>query len=153
MKVIFTIAGTAVIVDNDGSIVYWGPAMIDGDGTGLPHGDPDYQSTTSYKPDLNADIDCYIVLPPQVIKAVAPIVLGCKAEVLNTITGLWTPAVVGDVGPHSKIGEISIATAEAIGVPSSPTTGGISDRVIYYRVYPGVPAVVNGKTYTLQASS
>jgi len=147
MKLLATVAGTPVILLNDGSFCFLGACEIDGDGSsGNSNGDSTFPSETSYKDkgrSLNAESECYIVLPPAVIKAVAPIVLGCHVEVLNTLTGLSTDAIVGDVSddnPARQLGESSIATARAIGVPSSPTTGGTSDKVVFYRVYPGVPA-------------
>jgi Fungal chitosanase of glycosyl hydrolase group 75 len=45
-------------------------------------------------------------------------------------------AVYADVGPANKIGEASISAASALGVPSSPKTGGIGHGVIYI-VFPG----------------
>ncbi len=153
MKTLFSIAGVDVIENDDASLSYISGAMIDGDGSGSSHGDPDFQDDTTLHfqgKSLNADIDLYIVVPPQIILAVPGIVLGCKATVLNTLTNQFTSAVVGDVGPHSKIGEMSIATARAIGVAPSPTTGGEERHVIIYKIYPGIPAEVNGKIYTLQ---
>jgi hypothetical protein len=150
MKLLYTIENTAIVLDDDGNYVFLAQAQIDDDGTGPAHGDPDEQPSTSYRPYLNADVDRYIVLPPQMLLAVAPMVIGCRAQVLNTITGLSTEAVVGDIGPRLKIGEMSIATAAAIGVPSSPTTGGVDEHIIFYKVYPGVPAKVGNKTYVLQ---
>ena len=40
-----------------------------------------------------------------------------------------TPAIVADVGPPDKLGEGSIALAEALGVPSDPRHGGCSSGV------------------------
>jgi hypothetical protein len=151
-SILMTIAEVDVIWDGD-RLTFLSCAMIDGDGAGPSHGDPDFQDDTTLhfegKP-LNADSDSFIVLPPQLICAVEGIVLGCKATVLNATNGMQTDAVVGDVGPTDKLGEISIACAAAIGVPSSPTTGGVARRVIRYAIWPGVPAVVNGRTYALQ---
>lgn len=136
-----------------GRVFYTAKMAIDGDGLGPSHGDSDYQPQTSLKLDgisLNADVDHYIVVPPQIIKAVKGIVLGCRALVYNRINKKITDAVVGDVGPHSKLGEASIATAAALGVPSSPTTGGDSSHVYEYCLWPGQPAVVGSKHYVLQ---
>jgi hypothetical protein len=135
--------------------------MIDDDGSGDPHNDPDFQARTSYRnegPDgvprwLNADLVPYIVLPPRVILAFTGIVLGCQAFVINAANGLSSPAVVGDTSddrPSRILGEGSIALAKAIGVPPSPTTGGESRRIISFAFFPGRPAVVGGVTYALQ---
>jgi hypothetical protein len=40
-------------------------------------------------------------------------------------------AVYADVGPANKIGEASIALADALGIPSSPKSGGIGHGIIY----------------------
>jgi hypothetical protein len=146
-----TIEETPVVLCSDISYLLWGEAMIDSDGTGSSHGDPDQQAQTSYEPYLNADLDKYIVLPPQLFAGVKPMVLGCKVEVLNLTNGLYTDAVVGDQGPSLKIGEMSIATAKALGIPSSPTTGGVSTHTLLYRIYPGIPARVGNKVYSLQS--
>lgn len=153
MKLLCFIAGVKVWQTDLGHVVFMAPAMIDDDGSGDSHGDPDFQDDTSLRYNghaLDADLDPYIVLPPPVICAVEPFVLGCGALVTNTATGLSVSAVVGDVGPSRKIGEISIACAKAIGVPSSPTTGGESRPIISYVIFPGLPAVVDGRTYSLQ---
>jgi Fungal chitosanase of glycosyl hydrolase group 75 len=39
--------------------------------------------------------------------------------------------IYADVGPASKIGEASIALAHALGIPSSPKTGGTAHGIIY----------------------
>jgi hypothetical protein len=157
MKILTTIPGCDIpILDNgDGSYSFTADMMIDGDGTGLSHGDPDYQGTTSYKPDLDADVDPYFVLPPAAILAVVPDVIGCQGlvELLDAEDNVLVAkdAVVGDDGPHFKIGEDSIKLAGEMGVPNSPTTGGDERRRFRYTYWPGRPAVVNGKTYVLQA--
>lgn len=150
-SVLMTINGVDIVWDGE-RITFLSCAMIDGDGSGgNTYHDPDFQPDTTYQPALNAEVDKYIVLPPQLIQAVVPIVIGCRARVTNASNGQSTGAVVGDVGPRSKIGEISIACAQAIGVPHSPTTGGEERRVIRYEIHPGAPAVVDGKTYHLQS--
>lgn len=151
-RVIAVIEECEIVLQNDGRVTFTAKAAIDGDGTGPSHGDPDYQSHTTYKPDLNADVDRYIVVPPAIIRSVVPVVIGCQVEIHNRLTDLRTTAVVGDVGPKHKLGEISIATAKALGIPSSPTTGGEEEHVIDYVIFPGIPATVDGKTYHLQPS-
>lgn len=152
MKIIATIEDCDIVEQADGSVTWTAKMAIDGDGVGPSHGDPDYQNHTSLKPDLNADVDQYIVVPPAIIKGVVGIVLGCAGTVKNQINGLICDVVVGDVGPHNKLGEASIATAKALGVPASPTSGGNASHVFEYTIRPGVPAIVNGKTYALQPS-
>lgn len=140
MRQIAVIEGSPITELDDGSVVYTAKAAIDGDGCGPSHGDPDYQNNTSLhvggKP-LNADVDRYIVVPPAIINGVAGVILGCKARV--SYQGLTTDAVVGDIGPHKKLGEISIATAKALNIPSSPLDGGV-DSGVNYVLWPGVAA-------------
>ena len=154
--IIDTIEGEPITLGDDGKIRYKAKAAIDGDGVGSPHGDPDFQNRTTLQHkggSLNADVDRYIAIPPQIIAGVKPIVLGSQATVTNTRNGKRCSAVVGDIGPHRNLGEISIACADAIGIDSSPTRGGEDAHVVQYVIEPGVPAVVDGVTYQLQSSS
>lgn len=155
MKQLFVIEGYPVILNPDGMVHWIAKGAIDGDGSGSSHGDPYFQDDTSlhyHGEALNADVDRYIVVPPQIISAVAPVVLGCQAIVIDTRNGNTTDAVVGDVGPKSKLGELSIACAKAIRIPSSPISGGIEWPVILYQIWPGKPATVGTKEYDLQPS-
>jgi hypothetical protein len=159
MKKIGTIEGCDVfsgINDSGKLFVEWtAKAAIDTDGSGPLHGDPCAQADTSLHRNgaaLNADIDKYIVVPPFIIQAVAPVVMGCQAFVTNQLNGQSTNAVVGDIGPKKKIGELSVATAMALDIDPSPTHGGEDLHVIRYRIYPGIPAVVDGVTYQLKPS-
>jgi hypothetical protein len=56
--------------------------------------------------------------------------LGDLAVVFNGKNGKIVNAIYADVGPSNKIGEGSIALAEALAIPSSPRTGGVSSGVI-----------------------
>ena len=150
MRLIATIEGEPIIEMDDLSVHFRSKAAIDSDGIGPHHGDKTAQDETSYKPDLNADVDRYIVVPPAIRSGVAGVVMGCKAQVFNTLTSDWTYAVVGDIGPYSKLGEISCACASAIGLNPSPVDGGVDEHVIQYVIYPGLAAEVDGKLYTLQ---
>jgi hypothetical protein len=91
----------------------------------------------------------YIVIPPSVRKKAKGIVLGCLCKVTNTLNDQSAPAVCADIGPSNKIGELSMAAAKAIGIDPNPKTGGISDFVIKYELFPDTPAVINGETYNL----
>lgn len=143
--------GVDVTVNDDHSMELVSCMNIDGDGSGGNlENDPDFQPDTTYQPALNARLDRFIVVPPQVVDVVPEPVIGCRATVLDLDTNLWTEAVVGDVGPSDKIGEASIALAAALHVPSDPVTGGDQRRHFKYTIYPGVAACVHGKTYALQ---
>lgn len=118
------------------------------DGSKLPHSSPFKYVDSATVP--------FIVVPPLIIKKVAGVVMGCRAVVTNTKTGQTTEAVVADGGPADHLGEISVACARAIGVPTGITHvangGGAPSPQIHYRLFPGVAAVVNGVTYPLQPS-
>lgn len=151
--ILATIEGHAITISDDGSVSYTAKAAIDGDGSGgNSYGDPDFQDSTSLKVggvSLNAEKEAYIVVPPAILDGVESIVLGCQAKV--SYHGKSIEAVVGDIGPKSKLGEISIACAEALGIPSSPLSGGVAAGV-EYQLWPGVAATANGRTYPLQPS-
>lgn len=152
-KIIATIEGQPITVDDDGRVHYHAKAAIDSDGTGPHHGDRTAQNETSLKlngSSLNADTDRYIVVPPAIIHGVGPVVLGCQARV--TYNGHSTDAVVGDIGPHKKLGEISCATASALGMNPSPVNGGVDSQNVSYELWPGQAAIVTGKQYDLQPS-
>lgn len=152
-RIIATIENEPIIEADDLSVSYRAKGAIDGDGIGPSHGDPDYQPETTLKHNgksLNADVDKYVVVPPAIVQGVKGVVMGCQAHVINTLNGNQSYAVVGDIGPHKKLGEISIALAQALGIPPSPTTGGEERHVLRYTLRPGVAAVVDGVEYTLQ---
>lgn len=154
MRIIATIDGEDITEQDDGSVTFKAKAAVDTDGKGPLHGDPCAQKDTSLHFDgeaLNADEDKYIVVPPAIIQGVVGIVLGCQAHCVNTLNSMETDAVVGDIGPHKKIGEISVAAAKALGLNPSPTHGGIDTHVIEYTLNPDTAAVVDGKEYELQA--
>jgi hypothetical protein len=155
-QILATIENNDIILNDDGSVTYSAKAAIDDDGSDNSQRDPDWQADTSLhfngKP-IDAASVPYVVVPPAIIAGVPGIVLGCRAVVTDTCNGLSTEAVVADIGPHKKLGEISMACAAAIGIDPSPTRGGEDAHVIAYALYPGTPAVVNGVTYELQPSS
>ena len=112
------------------------------------HGNPRPESDP--RKYVDAETVPFIVVPPQIIRSVEGIVLGCKARITDTRTGRTVDCVVADSGPSRKDGEASIAAARALGVPSSPRSGGIDAPVFLYELWPDVPAVVAGVTYGLQ---
>jgi hypothetical protein len=118
------------------------------DGTRLPDSSPFKYVDSATVP--------FIVVPPMIIKGVAGIVMGCRAIVTNSKNGKSVEAVVADGGPSNHLGEISVACAKAIGVPTGTTHpangGGASSPDIHYRLFPGTAAIVNGVTYPLQPS-
>lgn len=95
----------------------------------------------------------YIVVNPAVIRRVLGVVLGCRCDVTRLSTGERFKCVVADVSGADNIGEASIATANAFQVNPSPRSGGSNVQDFLYEVYPGEPAEVDGKRFTLQKSS
>lgn len=91
----------------------------------------------------------FVVVSPVIRRAAKGVVLGCKAIITNTKTGQSVHAVVADIGPKPKIGELSMAAAIALGINPSPRDGGTEEKIIRYEIFPGTPAVVNGVTYNL----
>jgi hypothetical protein len=77
---------------------------------------------------VNAEVVNFIVLPGRIGLGTK---LGDFAVVLRPATGAYDYALYADVGPANKIGEGSIALAAALGVPSSPKTGGIGHGIAY----------------------
>lgn len=150
MRVIATIEGEPITEYDNGRVSWRAKMAIDSDGVGPHHGDHTAQDETTYKPNLNADEDKYIVVPPAIRNGVKGVVMGCQAHVRNIKNGRETHAVVGDVGPHKKLGEASCATASAVGLNPSPVSGGVDEHIIEYTIWPGTPASVDGKIYKLQ---
>jgi hypothetical protein len=152
-RIIGTIEGEIIRENDDGSVSYRAKLAVDTDGSGPLHGDPCAQTDTSLHLDgkaLNADEDRYIVVPPAILLGVNGVVLGCQAHLKNVRNGMETDAVVGDIGPHRKLGEASVATAKALGINPSPTSGGVDEHIVEYTLWPGQPALVDGKQYLLQ---
>lgn len=146
---------TSVITElsENGKVHFVADADIDDDGSGPSHGDQYHQGDTTLHLNghpLNADVDRYIVVPPIICRSVKGMVLGCQATVTNRRNGCVKEAVVGDIGPSTKDGEISVALALALGINANPNTGGEDAAVIEYVIQPGVIAIVQGKTYELQ---
>ena len=84
---------------------------------------------------VDAETIPYIVVPPLIIQKTTGVVRGCAARV--TWNGRSVECVVADRGPRNKIGELSIAAARAVGIPSSPRTGGTGRADVLYELWPG----------------
>lgn len=82
---------------------------------------------------VNSEAINFIVLPGKLGLGAQ---LGDFAVVIHPETGIHVYAVHADVGPANKIGEASIALANALGIPSSPKSGGIGHGIGYI-VFPG----------------
>jgi hypothetical protein len=144
-------------IDASGSetVHFIADADIDCDGSGgNPDHDPCFQpDTTLHGPDgraLNAYQVPFVVVPPLVCQKTRGMVLGSECLITHTLTRRQVLCVVGDMGPTSKIGELSVAAARAIGVPSNPVTGGESRKIIDYEIRVGKAAVISGVRYALK---
>lgn len=80
----------------------------------------------------------YVVVPALIVQRTAGIVRGCKARV--TYQERSVDCVVADRGSSKKIGELSIAAARALQIPSSPRNGGLSSPEVLYELWPGQAA-------------
>jgi hypothetical protein len=89
----------------------------------------------------------YVVVNPHVRMKAKGVVIGCRARVAYKTKTV--DAVVADVSGGNDIGEISIAAAEELGIPSSPRHGGV-DSGVTFELWPGQAALVNGEIYQLQ---
>ena len=151
-KTIITLEGNSILASDDLTVVTVVAKMaIDDDGSGPNHGDPDEQPDTSLHYEgqpLNADLEPYGVVPESIIGSVPGIWMGCQGFAMYQ--GKCVAFVAGDKGPRTKIGEGSIALAKMLGIPSSPTEGGVDCDVVW-TFFPGTPAttvLLDGTTRT-----
>jgi hypothetical protein len=153
MKELLTISGVTIYVTpDDGYIYFISDLDICNDGSGPDYDDPHHQSQTAYYNGgkfLNADKDKYIVVPPQVRKMVGPVVMGCQGKLTNLSNDVSHAAVTGEIGPDYTTGEAAYCLAKIVN-PSISHNSGDKKRVYMYELWPGVPAVVDGKTYKLE---
>lgn len=126
------------------------------DGCGPAHGDQYHQAMTAYYSGgreggqyLNADVDKYIVVPPQIRAKLPGVVMGCLGKVTNLKTQVTEKGVVGEIGPDDKTGETAYCLAKIIN-PMIEYNSGDEDETYLYELWPGVPATIEGFTYKLQ---
>lgn len=140
---------------NGGHPGNWWGVVTDNEGNPIIQGSNDpapgyYVSTTSFqniqfpltdpRRYLDSSTVPFFVVPAVIINSVKPKVIGSKAQI--TYNGKTIDAIVGDSGPADSLGELSIAAALALGIPSSPKNGGV-DSGVNYILWPGEIAVVN----------
>lgn len=94
----------------------------------------------------------FLVICPELLDGVAPIVMGCRAVLTNTENNTTIEAVVADGGNTNEMGEISYAAAKALGNLGTPLAVYNEGHLLTMEIYPGTAAVVDGVTYPLQAS-
>ncbi|MCC7535227.1 MAG: glycoside hydrolase family 75 protein [Deltaproteobacteria bacterium] len=122
-----------------GDVVWWTADLdIDCDGGrgDICMSDPDYLPETSGVDSTGAPLDAstlpFIVIPLASSRfryADHGIRIGQVGLVLYRDRMVF--GIFGDAGPASIIGEASFAMAEALGIPSSPRTGGVDSGVTY----------------------
>lgn len=144
------------IEDNGAHCWFTSDLSICNDGCGPAHGDEYHQSQTAYYSGgieggkyLNADVDKYIVVPPQIRSQLPGVVMGCLGRATNKKTGKWFAAITGEIGPDDKTGEAAYCLAKKLNSAISYNCG--DDAKIYlYEIWPDIPAVVDNFTYKLQ---
>lgn len=145
-RVVFTASWgkDIVIVGPDGQPMVF-PGGIIASQTWYRHRDKKANDPASY---VDSETVPYIVVPPLIIQSTAGVVRGCRGRITNLLNRKSVECVVADKGPRSKIGELSIAAARAINLPSSPRNGGTEKPTLLYELWPGQAA----PGYELQAS-
>lgn len=97
-----------------------------------------YDATNSNERDPHRYVDAakipYVVLPPAGLKHAK---LGDFATIVNLRTRKIAAAIVADESaPQLRLGEGSMALADALGIDSNPRYGG-TERGVAYVIYPG----------------
>jgi hypothetical protein len=157
LKPLINIDGVFIYATEKGDYVCFVSDLdVCNDGCGPSHGDPSYQSQTAYYSGgkgggkyLNADVDKYIVIPPQVRKIVPPVVMGCKGRLTNLSTNISHAGVIGEIGPDYTTGEAAYCLAKIVN-PKITYNSGDTNLIYLYELWPGIAAVVDGFTYKLQ---
>lgn len=144
---------STIWLNDDGRIFFVADADIDSDGGSNPDHDPYWQADTTLhhngKP-IDAETVPGVVVPGWIPRSVGPIVMGCRARITNLRTMQSCDAVVHDLGPKTKDGELTPEAARRVGINPNSVTGGEERPVVLYECWPGVPAFVDGVTYSLQ---
>lgn len=83
---------------------------------------------------VDAATRAYIAVPPE-LRALG-VLFGDVGMLVRRGTGGCCAFVVADGGPHNKLGEVSIAAADALTFPSSPRDGGIGGKNLLTVVFP-----------------
>ena len=83
---------------------------------------------------VDAESIPYFVLPYSMVDS--GMQLGDIALVINTANDSACYAIFADTGPKNKIGEGSMALAKALGINSSPRSGGVDSGIVYI-LFPG----------------
>lgn len=128
---------------------WWG-VVTDANGNPIVQGPGDpcpgmYVSTTSlynssypvsspYRYVHSGNVPYYVV--PNSLKTMGGLYMGDAGYVYNTQNGLGSFAILADIGPSGKLGEGSMQLAKRLGINPDPKTGGTSNPIIYYILFP-----------------
>jgi hypothetical protein len=93
-----------------------------------------YPVTNPLRYTNSGTVPFYVI--PNSLKSMANIQLGDVAYVYNTQNGLGSFAILADIGPSGKLGEGSMQLAQRLGINPNPKTGGTSNPIIYYIIFP-----------------
>jgi len=130
-------------------------------GKPYPAADGSYVSTTAYQRAefsvcdprryLDANRIPFITVTRAMQDAVPGTVMGSRVILRYQPRGKPVQTCVAMVGDEAigHAGEISVAAARALGIPSSPKTGGAEDG-ISFEVHAGIEVTINGETFPLQ---
>jgi len=78
---------------------------------------------------VNAEVVPYLAIPPDLERFQGARLLRMGDVAMVRYRDRQVAAILADVGPHGKLGEGSIALAEALGMDSSPKHGGVGGGV------------------------
>jgi hypothetical protein len=155
MNTLFSIEGIPIQCSDDGKYgTYLGHGRIDDDGAGGNFwNDPDFQpDTTEHDRQghaLNAETFPYFVVPPQIRAAFKGVVIGCKGRITNILNGQSIDCLIGDIGPHTKLGELSSFAAKQLGLNPDGNCGGTEQLILKYEFWPDLPFTYDNVTYPL----
>ena len=157
LDVLLTINGVNIWANEAGTYCSFVSDLdICNDGCGPDYDDPHHQAQTAYYSGgieggqyLNADVDRYIVVPPQVRAKLPGVVMGCRGRVTNLKTMQTHEGVVGEIGPDDKTGECAYVLAKLLN-PMIEHNSGDEDDTYLYELWPDVPAQHGDFTYKLQ---
>jgi hypothetical protein len=157
LDILLTIEPVNIYRNRDASYISFVSNLdVCNDGCGPAHGDQHHQAMTAYYSGgreggqyLNADVDRYIVIPPQIRSMVPGVVMGCRGRVTNLKTKVMKEGVIGDIGPDDKTGETAYCLAKLLN-PMVEYNSGDLDYEYLYEIWPDVPATIDGFTYKLQ---
>lgn len=157
LEKLMTIGSVNIYVSEDKSYCCFVSDLdVCNDGCGPAHGDEYHQAMTAYYSGgieggqyLNADVDKYIVVPPQIRAKLPGVVMGCRGQATNLKTQMSYPGVIGEIGPDDKTGETAYCLAKLLNPNIEYNSGDESDTYLY-ELWPDIPATVDNFTYKLQ---